>query len=125
MERFCLRSTCAQCMVPANTLSGSFKGRSLKQRQRILPQVSIVSHRKRFTTKALYNPQEDPIAQKALKEPLAFLGGVFAGLLRLDLKEDPLREWVARTAEAAGLDKEEAVKTEIQKDEAPQQIEIS
>jgi len=42
------------------------------------------------------------------QEPIAFFGGVFAGLLRLDLKEEPLREWVARTSEAAGLDLSES-----------------
>ena len=38
------------------------------------------------------------------QEPIAFLGGVFAGLLRLDLNEEPLKDWVAKTAEAAGID---------------------
>jgi hypothetical protein len=42
------------------------------------------------------------------QEPIAFLGGVFAGLLRLDLNEEPLREWVARTSEVAGLDLSES-----------------
>lgn len=39
----------------------------------------------------------------ALKEPVAFLGGVFAGLLSLDLKEDPLKSWVERTSAQAGV----------------------
>lgn len=38
------------------------------------------------------------------QEPIAFLGGMFAGLLRLDLNEEPLKDWVAKTAEAAGID---------------------
>lgn len=29
---------------------------------------------------------------------------MFAGLLRLDLNEEPLKDWVAKTAEAAGID---------------------
>jgi hypothetical protein len=40
------------------------------------------------------------------QEPVAFLGGVFAGLLRLDLNEDPLKEWVTRTVEVSGIAEE-------------------
>ena len=36
------------------------------------------------------------------QEPVAFFGGFAAGLLRLDLKADPLRDWLQRTATAAG-----------------------
>lgn len=38
-----------------------------------------------------------------VQEPVAFFGGFVAGILRLDLNEDPLREWVAKTAEEAGI----------------------
>lgn len=51
------------------------------------------------------------------------MGGVFAGLLRLDLNEDPLKEWVTRTVEASGLTKEE-IDAEAVEQEVPQQIEI-
>ncbi|XP_024403502.1 UPF0426 protein At1g28150, chloroplastic isoform X2 [Physcomitrium patens] len=54
--------------------------------------------------KAVLNPLDDPILKEAMKEPIAFLGGMFAGLLRLDLNEEPLKDWVAKTAEAAGID---------------------
>ncbi|KAH9312836.1 hypothetical protein KI387_027871, partial [Taxus chinensis] len=77
--------------------------------------------------RAFLNPIEEPLVKEALKEPVAFLGGVFAGLLRLDLQEDPLREWVARTAEAAGINKGKGQDEEPQSqvdDETPQQIEI-
>ncbi|KAJ0048810.1 hypothetical protein Pint_16603 [Pistacia integerrima] len=61
----------------------------------------------------------------SLQEPIAFAGGIFAGLLRLDLNEDPLKEWVTRTADAAGITEEEinaqGSKTE---EEVPEQIEI-
>ena len=40
----------------------------------------------------------------AAAEPVAFLGGVFAGILRLDLDEEPLKGWVKSTAQASGLD---------------------
>jgi hypothetical protein len=46
----------------------------------------------------------DPILRAAAKEPAAFLGGAFAALLQLDESRDPLREWIERTREAAGLD---------------------
>nr|GMC71161.1 UPF0426 protein At1g28150, chloroplastic [Ipomoea batatas] len=57
-------------------------------------------------------------------EPIAFMGGVFAGLLRLDLNEDPLKEWVTKTVEASGITAEEIQATEIESEETPQQIEI-
>nr|ABK24986.1 unknown [Picea sitchensis] len=78
----------------------------------------------RHRINAFFNPPDDPIVQKALKEPIAFFGGVFAGLLRLDLKEDPLREWVARTTEAAGLDEDQDPEPKSEEDTTPQQIEI-
>lgn len=71
---------------------------------------------------AIFSPEDDPVLQGALKEPVAFFGGLFAGLLRLDLKEDPLREWVAKTAEAAGINLEED-KTE-ESDDGPIEISI-
>eukprot|EP00897_Mesotaenium_endlicherianum_P004696 jgi/Mesen1/4254/ME000022S03548 len=52
---------------------------------------------------AFFNPQDDPVLKEAIKEPIAFFGGLFAGILRLDLNEEPLKDWVAKTAEAAGV----------------------
>ena len=34
---------------------------------------------------------------------MAFFGGMFAGLLRLDASDEPLKEWIDRTAAAAGV----------------------
>ncbi|KAH7550593.1 hypothetical protein ACOSQ2_024293 [Xanthoceras sorbifolium] len=72
-----------------------------------------------------FSPIDEPILKEALKEPIAFAGGMFAGLLRLDLKEDPLKEWVTRTVDASGITEEEidadAAKPE---EETPEQIEI-
>ncbi|CAK9257678.1 unnamed protein product [Sphagnum jensenii] len=67
--------------------------------------------------------RDDPILKEVLKEPIAFLGGVFAGLLRLDLNEEPLREWVARTSEAAGLDLSESPSADND-DSIPEDIQI-
>lgn len=41
---------------------------------------------------------------RTVQEPVAFFGGLVAGLLRLDLQEEPLRDWVQRTSKAAGVD---------------------
>ncbi|WOL09840.1 UPF0426 protein [Canna indica] len=110
---------------------------------------SVTNRRKRSAVavkgiESFLNPLDDPILKDAVKvvfcssfdphhhrqdgEPVAFLGGVFAGLLRLDLKEDPLREWVSKTAEAAGIAGEGEIDAEGDKmggeDDGPQQIEI-
>lgn len=53
------------------------------------------------------------------------MGGIFAGLLRLDLNEEPLKEWVGRTVEASGITAEEISKRDgEQEEETPQEIEI-
>lgn len=52
---------------------------------------------------------------------------MFAGLLRLDLDEEPLKEWVTRTVEASGITQEELGGDGIgsnEEEESPQQIEI-
>ncbi|XP_071691242.1 UPF0426 protein At1g28150, chloroplastic [Rutidosis leptorrhynchoides] len=68
--------------------------------------------------------EQQLILNKALKEPVAFMGGMFAGLLRLDLNEDPLKEWVARTVEASGFTDNEVDPENATPEEVPQQIEI-
>ncbi|XP_061369470.1 UPF0426 protein At1g28150, chloroplastic [Gastrolobium bilobum] len=75
-------------------------------------------------TALFFNPAEDPIIKEALKEPVAFLGGMFAGILRLDLNEEPLKEWVTRTVEAAGISEEETDAEGSTTEAAPQEIEI-
>lgn len=70
-----------------------------------------------------FNPVEDPVIKEALKEPVAFAGGLFAGLLRLDLNEDPLKEWVKKTMESAGLTEEVDTQESVQED-GPTEIEI-
>jgi hypothetical protein len=44
----------------------------------------------------------DTILQRALREPVAFAGGLFAGLFALDVTKEPLKAWLQRTAEKAG-----------------------
>ncbi len=48
---------------------------------------------------------------------------MFAGLLQLDLKDEPLREWVAQTSEAAGLDLSESPSAD-NNDSIPEDIQI-
>ena len=35
-----------------------------------------------------------PVAQQLLSHPLAFLGGLTSGLLRLNMAEDPVKSWL-------------------------------
>jgi hypothetical protein len=46
------------------------------------------------------------------------------GLLRLDLNEESLQEWVARTSEAAGLDLSESPSADDDDDSIPEDIQI-
>lgn len=48
--------------------------------------------------------EEDPILRKAVKDPVAFFGGICAGVLQLEVGENPLREWIQRTAKEANVD---------------------
>ncbi|KAJ6839405.1 UPF0426 protein, chloroplastic [Iris pallida] len=52
---------------------------------------------------SLFQPIRDqPILRDAIKEPLAFVGGMIAGFLKLD-NEEPLKEWIVKTVEASGM----------------------
>ncbi|KAJ9145668.1 hypothetical protein P3X46_028024 [Hevea brasiliensis] len=78
----------------------------------------------RVKASCLFNPTNEPILKEALREPVAFLGGMFAGFLRLDLDEEPLKEWVTRTVEASGITTEDIDAEGSKLEETPQQIEI-
>ncbi|XP_024637122.1 UPF0426 protein At1g28150, chloroplastic isoform X1 [Medicago truncatula] len=82
-----------------------------------------VGNRSRITA-FFFNPAQDPLVKEAVKEPVAFLGGIFAGILRLDLNEEPLKEWVMRTVEASDISEEETNAEESTTEAAPQEIEI-
>ncbi|KAG0561300.1 hypothetical protein KC19_9G053200 [Ceratodon purpureus] len=85
--------------------------------------VGCVRNSASQSIKAVMNPMDDPIVKEAIKEPIAFLGGVFAGLLRLDLNEEPLKDWVAKTAEAAGIDLDDSQAADMD-DSIPKDIQI-
>ncbi|KAK1304996.1 UPF0426 protein [Acorus calamus] len=79
-----------------------------------------------FRINAFFNPLDERILNQAIKEPVAFMGGMFAGLLRLDLNEEPLKEWLTRTVETSGITEEEIgdEASTQEDDEAPLEIEI-
>ncbi|MBA0846560.1 hypothetical protein Goshw_003889 [Gossypium schwendimanii] len=52
------------------------------------------------------------------------MGGMFAGILRLDLNEEPLKEWVARTVEASNISEDDISEGLQEEEDTPQQIEI-
>ncbi|GAB4147434.1 MAG: hypothetical protein Fur0046_25630 [Cyanobacteria bacterium J069] len=35
-----------------------------------------------------------PVVQEIASHPIAFLGGFFSGLFRLDLNDDPVKSWL-------------------------------
>jgi hypothetical protein len=37
-----------------------------------------------------------PLFQTGLAQPIAFVGGIVAGALRLNLQDEPLQSWLAR-----------------------------
>jgi hypothetical protein len=39
-----------------------------------------------------------PIFQEITQQPVAFLGGLFSGLLRLSLADDPVKSWLDQNA---------------------------
>eukprot|EP00898_Chlorokybus_atmophyticus_P003194 jgi/Chlat1/3876/Chrsp26S04016 len=106
------RSQFARGSVASKAVRGSSSGRFSSQRGLRVVARATPSNR-------------DSILSDAIQEPIAFLGGLFAGLLRLDLKEDPLREWVAETAEKAGVEQPQStVVNDNDEDEGPVDIAI-
>ena len=68
---------------------------------------SVGRRRRRAPVRALFDPDavEDPLVRQAMKEPVAFFGGMFAGFLGLSVDDEasPLSKWVRDTSEAAGV----------------------
>lgn len=58
-----------------------------------------------------------PIIQELTQRPTAFLGGLVAGFLRLDLNEDPLKTWLSQQGVATTT-------TTTSKPSGPQSISI-
>ncbi len=62
-----------------------------------------------------------PLGQEFLQQPVAFIGGVFAGAFQLSLNEDPLKSWLAEQG-AAGSPNAEPMGND--RNGGPQSIEI-
>ena len=62
-----------------------------------------------------------PIVKELGKQPLAFMGGLFTGVFRLDLSEDPLRSWLEN--QGANLSSQNS-NSGTGKEEGPQSIPI-
>jgi hypothetical protein len=60
-----------------------------------------------------------PILQELTIQPTAFLGGLVAGFLRLDLNEDPLKTWLSQQGVVST-----AASTSTSKKSGPQSISI-
>jgi hypothetical protein len=43
-----------------------------------------------------------PILQELTREPIAFLGGFFSGLLKLNLNDDPVKAWLEKQGGVTG-----------------------
>lgn len=81
-----------------------------KKRSRRSAAGSHGRRRRRAPVRALFDPDavEDPLVRQAMKEPVAFFGGMFAGFLGLSVDDEasPLSKWVRDTSEAAGARRE-------------------
>ncbi|MEA5583705.1 hypothetical protein VB620_20470 [Nodularia harveyana UHCC-0300] len=43
-----------------------------------------------------------PIFQQFTKHPISFTGGLFSGLLRLNLQDDPVKSWLDKQINSTG-----------------------
>jgi hypothetical protein len=43
-----------------------------------------------------------PLMRDCLAQPIAFVGGLVTGALRLNLQDEPLRSWLAKQGNGAG-----------------------
>ncbi|MGB3510365.1 MAG: hypothetical protein WBA93_14240 [Microcoleaceae cyanobacterium] len=64
-----------------------------------------------------------PIMKELIEQPVAFLGGFFSGMLRLNLNDDPVKNWLDQQG---GYTSASSSTTEINsgKSEGPQSITI-
>ncbi|KAF5837426.1 hypothetical protein DUNSADRAFT_4406 [Dunaliella salina] len=60
--------------------------------------ISPLCARRRSPLDVIADSIENPILRTAVKEPVAFLGGIFAGILGLNLEEEPLKSFLERSS---------------------------
>ncbi|KAL3628997.1 hypothetical protein CASFOL_028043 [Castilleja foliolosa] len=102
-------------------LKEALKSNHISAKELYLKNVILLAEERSISKLMGYGTYED-------REPVAFVGGIFAGLLRLDLNEEPLKEWISRTVEASGISAEEISKSKGVdyggEEEMPQEIQI-
>ena len=64
-----------------------------------------------------------PIFKELTQQPVAFLGGLFSGVFRLNLADDPVKSWLDEQAGATG-DTSATAGSENGKTSGPQSISI-
>lgn len=64
-----------------------------------------------------------PIFQQLTKHPLSFMGGFVSGMLRLNLKDDPVKSWLDQQTRTVAY-KDPIVDIHNGKATGPQQISI-
>lgn len=65
-----------------------------------------------------------PILQEMTRNPVAFLGGFAAGVLRLNLAEEPVKTWLSQQGVAAETSPTPGAKTGNSTSSGPQSIAI-
>ena len=64
-----------------------------------------------------------PVVKELMQQPIAFAGGFFSGLLRLNLYEEPVRSWIDEQAGSTSYTAPSAEATSA-KSSGPQSISI-
>ena len=68
-----------------------------------------------------------PFVRELARQPVAFAGGFFSGLFRLDLTEDPVKSWLAKQGanpSAVSRSDSAASKSDANGSKGPQSIDI-
>jgi hypothetical protein len=65
-----------------------------------------------------------PIVQELTRNPVAFLGGFAAGILRLNLAEDPVKSWLSQQGVAPDTSATPGTQTGGSASSGPQSIAI-
>jgi hypothetical protein len=64
-----------------------------------------------------------PVVKELIQQPIAFTGGFFSGLLRLNLNDDPVKSWIDQQAGSSSYTPPEA-EAKNSKSTGPQSISI-
>ena len=50
----------------------------------------------------MFIDEVSPIFKELTKHPVSFMGGLFSGVLRLNLKDDPVKSWLDKQINSTG-----------------------